>query len=369
MKNSFFITILLAIAFGLLAGLAGQIISRYYFSQDLAGFALTREFDFLAGRSNIIIRDPRKVVVSQDAKIEETRAIIDQSLYQLFNLSLLTDQYLSLNNPLGLAMTVSSDGWLMAVWPEELSDLSEEALLADLRLVGPDRSIYEIESIVIKETEQLKLLFLKALDLSGAVVVRGVTGQELIAGQSLLVFKGRDKLSLASLVDQGPVELISSSETFDRQLSILAPADFLKDSFVYNLAGDFVGLIDQHQQFQPAPSLAVYWRSLLSKQEIAAPYLGLHYLNLSTVKFLENNFSRGALIYGDQLRPAIVPDSPAELAGLKAGDIISQVNGQTLNEDWDLATIILSLNQGEQVFINYFREGEAKEVSLFLDKK
>lgn len=368
MKNNFFITILLALLFGLLAGLFGQIIGRYYISEDLTNFSLSREFDLIEGRSNLIIRDPRKVVVSQDAKIVETQEMINQSLYKLFDLSLIEEDYLNLNEALSLALAISNDGWLISVWPNDLNLKTEEEFIVDLRLVGPNRLIYELESIVIKEIDNIQLLFIKANNLNRAVVRDIVLCPEMKAGLTLLAFKNNNQLSLASLVDKGVGKGFLSSDKFNRNLAISAPDYFLSNSLVFNLAGDFVGLTNNNQDFYPAPLLAVYWQSLLINQEISTPFFGIHYLNLTNLKFLDNNLSRGALIIGDENYPAIISNSPADLAGLEEGDIITQVNGQSLNENLDLSTIILSLKAGDQISLTYIREQSENQINITLGK-
>jgi hypothetical protein len=356
MKNYIFITIILALFFGLIAGFAGQILSRYYISQDLAGFALTREFDLLDGRSNLIIRDPRKVVVSQDAKVEEIAETVSYSLYKLFNIKE-TAEYIDLNNPLALTLAVSSDGWFLTTLDDDLISLEK----MNLKLLGPDDNFYEIEEIIVKKLNASNLIFLKADRLNQAIVRRSVSSQEMKAGQSLIAIKKNKALSLASLIDYGNLESILSSDKFNRKLSILAPDEFLENSFVFNLAGDFVGLLDNNKDFYLAPILANYWRSLLDQSEISLPELGILYLDLSQIKFLENNFNRGALI--DQ----VIKNSPADLAGLKSGDIISHINGQELNSNLGLSDIILSLNSRDEIKINYYRNQEEYNITIILD--
>ncbi len=359
MKNYTFIVIILAIFFGVMAGLAGQIISRYYLSDDLTSFSLSREFDLLDGRSNLIIRDPRKVVVSHDAKIEETKNIISPSFFKLFSLDLLETDYLVLDSPLSLAMAISSDAWLMSIMPDELEEISEENLV----VVDNDRNIYNISEIRLVNTKDLDLLFLKVDNLNNTKIRNVLNSNELKSGLSLLAFQGENKMSLASLIDRGSSNEIFSSESFNRQLSISACEQFSSNSYIFNLAGDFVGLSDSLGNFHPALKLSVYWRGVLNQtEEISLPYLGIKYLNLSKVKFLENNYSRGALIQ------SIEENSPALELGLEIGDVISHINGLEINAELDLAEYLLTLNYGDEIRINYFRQGEENNIRLILSK-
>ncbi len=359
MKNYTFIVILLAIFFGLMSGLAGQIISRYYFSDDLTGFSLSREFDLLDGRSNLIIRDPRKVVVSQDAKIEETKNIISPSFFKLFSLDLINEDYLVLDNPLSLAMAISSDAWLMSILPEDI----DEVLIEDLVVVDFDRNIYTISEIRIINNEDLNLLFLKVDNLNNTKIRNVIRSEELKSGLSLLAFQDKNKMSLSSLIDHGYFSEIFSSESFNRQLSVNTCEQFSSNSYIFSLAGDFVGLIDDLGNFHTALGLSVYWRAVLNQtEEIFKPYLGINYLNLSKVKFLENDYNRGAMI------TSIEKDSPVNSVGLELGDVISHINGQEINNDLDLSEYLLNLNYGDEIRINYYRQGEENTTKIILEK-
>ncbi len=369
MKNYIFITILLAIFFGLMAGLAGQIISRYYFSDDLDRFSLTREFNLLEGRSNLIIRDPRKVVVSQDAKIEETKEVINNSFFKLYNLDLVSTDYLFLDKPLALAMAISSDGWMMAILEDNLESYSQEEILENFKIICHDRSIYSLSEFKFFEKNDLNLLFFKLENLNNLKVLNTVEMSKLQSAQSLLAYKGENKVALASLIDHGFKNEVFSSDSFNRELSVKTQEYFNNNSFIFDLSGDFVGYIDSQSQFHPVLVLEMYWRSFLSDEEIKEVFLGIHYLNLSHVKFLENNYNRGAMIYASSSFSAFLENSPAYNSGLLEGDLISEVNGLELNDNLDLSEYILGLNPGDEILINYYRQGQKDQVEIILEEK
>ncbi len=64
----------------------------------------------------------------------------------------------------------------------------------------------------------------------------------------------------------------------------------------------------------------------------------------------------------------VVDDSPAFLAGLAAGDIITRVEGETVNSSSDLTHMIRSREEGETVTLEIWREGAAETLSATLDK-
>jgi serine protease Do len=61
---------------------------------------------------------------------------------------------------------------------------------------------------------------------------------------------------------------------------------------------------------------------------------------------------------------AISPGSPAERAGLKAGDVITAVNGQTVTNPGDLAADIANVNPDQKADITYLHNGSQKDISV-----
>ena len=70
--------------------------------------------------------------------------------------------------------------------------------------------------------------------------------------------------------------------------------------------------------------------------------------------------ANGALV--DQAEPG----TPAAEAGLKAGDVITKLNGQLVKDAGDLTRQIGALKPGEKIEIAYMRDGSEKTVSITL---
>lgn len=63
----------------------------------------------------------------------------------------------------------------------------------------------------------------------------------------------------------------------------------------------------------------------------------------------------------------VSPDSAAEKGGLKAGDVITSLNGRTINSFSELRAKIATLGAGANVEIGIIRDGKEKKVSVTLD--
>jgi serine protease Do len=61
---------------------------------------------------------------------------------------------------------------------------------------------------------------------------------------------------------------------------------------------------------------------------------------------------------------SVDPTGPGEKAGLKAGDVITSVNGRTIDHSWDLPAIISQLPPGSQARLGIWHDRKATEVTV-----
>lgn len=102
--------------------------------------------------------------------------------------------------------------------------------------------------------------------------------------------------------------------------------------------------------------------SLVEMGEVRRGFLGVIIDDLTaelTEQFALSS-SRGALI------TQVVPQSPAELAGLRPGDVITRIGGKAINGGSDLRLQISQIPPDTSVVLEVFREGETIEVSALL---
>ena len=73
---------------------------------------------------------------------------------------------------------------------------------------------------------------------------------------------------------------------------------------------------------------------------------------------------------GEPVEGALVakvePESPAEEAGIKVGDIITAVDGLEIDEDHPLRDLILEHEPGEKITLTLVRWGESREIKVTL---
>jgi serine protease Do len=90
------------------------------------------------------------------------------------------------------------------------------------------------------------------------------------------------------------------------------------------------------------------------------PYLGVSYNTISQDVALLNNVAQGAYIQD------VVAGSPAEKAGIKQGDIITKFNGQSVNAQNELSTLIAKNKVGDNVSITIWRDGKTQDLNATL---
>ncbi len=93
------------------------------------------------------------------------------------------------------------------------------------------------------------------------------------------------------------------------------------------------------------------------------PYMGIRYQMVDKQTAILNKIAEGAYII------EVVPDSPAEKAGLEDEDIITEFDGKEINgkDDQGLAKVILEKNAGDKVKIQYVRDGKVKTTTIILE--
>ena len=100
---------------------------------------------------------------------------------------------------------------------------------------------------------------------------------------------------------------------------------------------------------------------ILKHGKIERPYLGLRYMMLN--KKLKEQYDlgaeAGALVISDHLpnSKAVMPGSPADKAGIKENDLITEINGKKLDEKSELADLIQECKIGDEVELALLRNG------------
>ena len=98
--------------------------------------------------------------------------------------------------------------------------------------------------------------------------------------------------------------------------------------------------------------------------KVTRGYIGIRFqpLTADLAKSFGMNSDKGALI------ASVDKDTPADKAGLKAGDVIIEYDGKTINESGELPRLVATTPIGRKVPLLVFRDGKKEEFSVVIGK-
>ena len=146
-----------------------------------------------------------------------------------------------------------------------------------------------------------------------------------------------------------------------------------------NLSGEVVGINTAVDSQGQSVGFAIPINSVKSQIQVVAaggtisrPQLGVRYVPVTTDMAKENKLSasEGALVtHGRGISDvAVTIGGPADLAGIKEGDIIVSVNNEKVTETNDLGGIVQKFQPGDLVTVKLNRQGQVKTVTVRLGK-
>ncbi|MCX5847986.1 MAG: DegQ family serine endoprotease [Deltaproteobacteria bacterium] len=134
---------------------------------------------------------------------------------------------------------------------------------------------------------------------------------------------------------------------------------------LFNMAGKVIGIntaiVAQGQGIGfaiPMNMAKSILADLKSKGKVTRGWLGISIQNITDdiAKNLNHNNKNGVLVSD------VVKNDPADKAGIKVGDIITEINGKPIKDTHDLLITTASLHVGEKAIIKALRDG--KEISF-----
>lgn len=106
-------------------------------------------------------------------------------------------------------------------------------------------------------------------------------------------------------------------------------------------------------------------RVIVTKTEVARrAWMGVYIQNLDKERRKELGVKgrEGVLVI------EVVPDSPADKAGLREDDVIIRLDGEEVREPDDLIDVVKGKKPGDKVKVEYLREGDRRQVEVTLGR-
>src|SRR3989344_426396 len=112
-------------------------------------------------------------------------------------------------------------------------------------------------------------------------------------------------------------------------------------------------------------------QSVKNTGTIKIAYLGVHYFTISpnTDNYDKLAVKEGALIKSGDNKPAVIVGSPADKAGLKDGDIITELNGEKLTNDKILGSALQRYSIGDTITLTVIRGSSTLQLKATLEER
>jgi len=111
--------------------------------------------------------------------------------------------------------------------------------------------------------------------------------------------------------------------------------------------------------------------SVKSTGKIVYPFMGIRYVSITKAIQEDRNLpvDYGVLLVEEKDAPAVVPESPADTAGLKNGDIILSIDGKIVDQSNTLLDILQDYTVGNKILLKVLREKQELSFELTLSER
>lgn len=254
----------------------------------------------------------------------------------------------------GLAWPLNSGGWLLSLSGALPADKSSVAAIPD---VGQP---HEVKKRLTDPASPF--MFLQSSDIDDQPLSFAAPDQTDWRNKRVWVVGLRTAVSRQLVGPAGP--RWSASDRLDYSWSLDAPAPLPTGAAVVDVDGRLLGLLDGQGRVWMADSLIAVLKQVIQQGTIERPALGLTSLDRAAAVVAGDPTATGALIGAAAGQTAVTSKSPADKAGLKSGDIITAVNGQTV--DRSLYRVVMGLTAGEKVTMAFRRGNQSKTAAVTL---
>ncbi|EKD58927.1 MAG: hypothetical protein ACD_56C00026G0002 [uncultured bacterium] len=362
-------------------------IGGVYFDQQVLPIIRTNKFlsriGFLARTAEnvTVINKTEQITIKEDDSINEVASQASNAVANIVSVSKSKDSIsksIKTTDQSGTGVVVTNDGVLVTY----RSAIIEKDATYNVFLFNGNN--YEAKLIGIDEFTNLAFLKIDASNLTAisfgdSSEVR--PGKKIVAiGNSFGEYQNRYAAGLLSNINK-TFNLAGKTVASSEKLEGVFENDFNNNQKEYiggpviGYSGNMLGIIgmiviDSKEKYFQIPSNAVQASldRILSSGLSSRAYLGAYYVSITKEYAIANKLKhdRGALIYSPSGKQglALIAGSPAEISGLRMGDIITTVGGRSVNLDNSLSHLVGQYKKGDSTEIILDRSGEEIKIQV-----
>jgi len=266
---------------------------------------------------------------------------------------------------------------------------------ADYTIITKDGTEYRGEVVTKDPINDMAIVRMKTKDnakVDNMPVVRFTSNVEQIEVGQMVVAIGNALAEFDNTVTAGVVSAkgrnISASNGMQSSVEVLKGLIQTDASInpgnsggpLVNLSGEVIGMntaVASNAQGigfaipLDEPTITKTLNQIKQYGRIVRPFLGVRFVPVTPQLNEQFNLGTdtGAWIRSDEDLPAVVADTPAAKAGLKGGDIVLKINGESLTADAGLQELIGKYNPGDTITLLIMRDGREMEIKVVLEER
>jgi|688.fasta_scaffold75788_4 serine protease Do len=337
--------------------------------QEVTNTKITNEESAVVDVAKIARESVVSVIVSRDlSKLEKTQERFDG-----------LDPSTPIEIGSGSGFVVSQDGYIVTNRHvvEEVNDdytaVFDNGDILTAKVLARD-TLLDIAIIKVEPTQPLKAISLgssESLQVGQTAIAIGNSLGEFSNSVSKGIISGLGRTIVATNEDGTSTEVLDEIIQTDASINQGNSGGPLLD-----INGNVIGVnVARSQDGEnigfsiPIDSVKFVLDSVQKTGKIQRPYLGVQYTTI-TSSFANNNglsVNYGALVSQNEDSPAIVPNSPADKAGVRQGDVILEIDGQKIDAQNDLRRIIQKKKVDDVVKLKILRDDKNLEIGVKLE--
>lgn len=351
----------LVIIVAIIAGGIGELLMRSLFFKDLYSTSLGNDLNLSAydyADGGITIKDPRKVIVNEETRIADTAFGVQSlglGIYRQATGTIVSTNYYTPENMVALGLPFTSDGWVLLENTDSMKDVINK--YQNYVAISKNQKVYQIDQVFVAK-KPYPFMLIHLADVSDLTVINFSNYSDLVPGRRMLFINTKGETYMSYALGNPNYQGLRSSELILRDVKL--DHNPIADAWVFGLDGNLSALAVNNKVYF-AGDVYNLLRNFLKSHALTAPYLGVTYYNLSEFTKKDAN---SRLAKKGYLLASVSKGSPAEIAGLKVGDVILTINGGEINDLADYLAI--NFNPLDEVTFEYTRAENKQETKIIL---